>query len=678
MPALQVLKTVLIKPHPPTKHRRHIMNKATVWLMTCLAISLLLIFGASLQRGLEVVDEVFAQTKLQANRPEAIRTTHSAAHFVESGDAWALRDGGNDLYGVSVADYDDDHNDDLYLGWHMNAPVLYENNGAKAFVDRTNILALINDNNDFRDRHVAAFADYDGDDDLDLAIITGAVFGSCCGHDQLYRNGPTPWQDLAETLGIRDSDGSGRYGLWFDYDNDMDLDLFVGHVVYPESPEKNHNLLYDSGSAWKNVAPTVGLDSLDNSGTALAIDLDNDRDLELVLTPKYARPGGEPEQNLKFYRNDVSAVGKFVRLECAGTADYVTVAAGDVDNDGDADLVFGRLNNAAEIWLNPGVANSSPCMWTRRMLGASSRNATALVLMDFDNDSDLDFYFGRQNENGATPATVLLSNDGSTVSEDTNAGVALWSRSAELQATWGDFNRDGWSDIVCGGPQVEGYRHAALLLNNYKADFPTNRAVTLRLKYDRPGSKNRAAIGSRVRIEAQGKSWTRWIDSGGSWHASLPHYVHAGVGAAQQVNVQVNWPDGTTTSLNNLATNECWEVKYSTGAATRCKPPIATSVSSEETSPIAFSLLQNYPNPFWSAATSNPSTTIRFSLPQRELVTLKVFDVNGREVATLVDGEMAAGNHVVTFAPRDLAGGLYFYKFTAGKFSQTRKAVLVK
>jgi len=97
-----------------------------------------------------------------------------------------------------------------------------------------------------------------------------------------------------------------------------------------------------------------------------------------------------------------------------------------------------------------------------------------------------------------------------------------------------------------------------------------------------------------------------------------------------------------------------------------------------------FSLQQNYPNPFWSGATSpasgggNPTTTIQFTLQQREHVTLKVFDLNGQEVATLINDEMAAGKHVVTFAPRDLAGGLYFYQLTAGKFSQTRKAVLMK
>lgn len=647
------------------------MKKAIAWLATFLVIPLL--FGLLKTFGFNAVNEAVGQTVSPTNQPRVTGITYAATHFVETGTAWRLQDC-NDVYGISVADYDGDHDDDLYIGCHAEPPFLYENNGATAFIDRTSMLSLITDNNDFRDRHIAAFADYDGDDDLDLAIITGANFGNCCGHDQLYRNGPTPWQDLAETFGIRDSDGSGRYGLWFDYDHDMDLDLFVGHVVYPESPEKNHNLLYDSGASWKNVAPTVGLDYLDNSGTALAADFDNDRDLDLILTPKYARPGGEPNDVLKFYRNEVNVTGKFERIACdSTTGDFVTVAAGDVDNDGDADLVFGRLNSAAEIWVNPGT-KSDPCTWQRRMLGAASRNATALVLMDFDNDGDLDFYFGRQNESGASPAKVLLSNNGVSVSEDTSAGVALWSRSAELQATWGDFNRDGWVDLVSGAPQVEGFRHTALLLNNYRADFPANRWLALRLRFDRAGSKNRTAIGARVRIEAGGKRWTRWLESGGSWHASLPYYIHAGVGTVQTVNVQADWPDGTTTTHNGLATNDCWELNYVTGTATRCKPPVTTAVASDETAPVAFALFPNYPNPF------NPSTVISFQLPVSSHVTLKVFDVNGHEVATLVDGNLAAGNHDVTFAPqgRDLAGGIYFYKLIAGQFSQTRKAILMK
>jgi len=88
--------------------------------------------------------------------------------------------------------------------------------------------------------------------------------------------------------------------------------------------------------------------------------------------------------------------------------------------------------------------------------------------------------------------------------------------------------------------------------------------------------------------------------------------------------------------------------------------------------PEQLALLQNYPNPF------NPATVISFQLSENSHVTLKVFDVNGREVAMLVDGNLEAGNHIVPFAPRATATGLYFYKITAGKFSQTRKAVLVK
>ena len=86
----------------------------------------------------------------------------------------------------------------------------------------------------------------------------------------------------------------------------------------------------------------------------------------------------------------------------------------------------------------------------------------------------------------------------------------------------------------------------------------------------------------------------------------------------------------------------------------------------------SYFLQQNYPNPF------NPATTIAFSLPWRLPATLKVFDVRGREVATLVDGIVAAGQHSVVFQGTDLPGGIYLYRFNAGAFTQTRKALLLK
>jgi len=100
--------------------------------------------------------------------------------------------------------------------------------------------------------------------------------------------------------------------------------------------------------------------------------------------------------------------------------------------------------------------------------------------------------------------------------------------------------------------------------------------------------------------------------------------------------------------------------------------------------PRLFRLEQNYPNPFWSAATSparsggNPSTTIRFSLPQREHVTLKIFDIFGREVKTLVHGRLNAGEQQVIFDATGLPSGVYFYQIKAASFSLTRKALLMR
>jgi acetyl esterase/lipase len=85
-----------------------------------------------------------------------------------------------------------------------------------------------------------------------------------------------------------------------------------------------------------------------------------------------------------------------------------------------------------------------------------------------------------------------------------------------------------------------------------------------------------------------------------------------------------------------------------------------------------FQLRQNYPNPF------NPSTTITFSLPLDEHTTLKVYDLLGRTVTTLVDGHLNAGQHNIRFDASHLVAGIYFYRLQSGDFSQIRKFTLVK
>jgi len=98
----------------------------------------------------------------------------------------------------------------------------------------------------------------------------------------------------------------------------------------------------------------------------------------------------------------------------------------------------------------------------------------------------------------------------------------------------------------------------------------------------------------------------------------------------------------------------------------------ATDTEADASLPRTLTLQQNYPNPF------NPSTQIRFSLPASKTVQLQVFDLLGRNVATLVDGPMTAGQHEVSFDASDLTSGLYLYTITAGQQRVSRTMTLIK
>jgi len=91
-----------------------------------------------------------------------------------------------------------------------------------------------------------------------------------------------------------------------------------------------------------------------------------------------------------------------------------------------------------------------------------------------------------------------------------------------------------------------------------------------------------------------------------------------------------------------------------------------------ETIPTTYQLFQNYPNPF------NPTTKIRFSIPEVGIASLKVYDILGREIATLVNEEKPAGTYEITLYAEQLSSGVYFYRLQAGSFVETKKMILMK
>ncbi len=133
-----------------------------------------------------------------------------------------------------------------------------------------------------------------------------------------------------------------------------------------------------------------------------------------------------------------------------------------------------------------------------------------------------------------------------------------------------------------------------------------------------------------------------------------------GVQAADTVGVSYwlgGYPPGNTPAPN-------------TGVIFKHSGP--TAVGPGQAGPMAFALSQNYPNPF------NPATKIAYSLPHQMKATLRVFNILGQEVATLVNEVQNAGQHTVSFDASHLASGVYLYRLQAGEFTSTYKMILMK
>ncbi len=157
---------------------------------------------------------------------------------------------------------------------------------------------------------------------------------------------------------------------------------------------------------------------------------------------------------------------------------------------------------------------------------------------------------------------------------------------------------------------------------------------------------------------------------------------------SKDINVTLN--GGTTTGFSRYITSEDDDVEQmedlditgNTFSTTLPKESIITFVSKdfvavsneheERNYPREFALKQNYPNPF------NPVTTISYYLPATSNVTLKVYNLLGQEVASLVNGLMSAGEHKASFDASTLSSGIYIYRIEAGSYTDTKKMMLIK
>ena len=141
-----------------------------------------------------------------------------------------------------------------------------------------------------------------------------------------------------------------------------------------------------------------------------------------------------------------------------------------------------------------------------------------------------------------------------------------------------------------------------------------------------------------------------------------PDHIHEGTPWPQTV-----WP----TSYDLPVVSWRWEDLYVEFPPPDLTQPTAVREDKIDV-PFNYALEPNYPNPF------NPSTTIKYSMAEGARVNIKVYNISGQEVASLVNTDQKAGRYTVQWTGKDVSTGVYFYTLTAGDFSQTKKAVFVK
>ena len=162
-------------------------------------------------------------------------------------------------------------------------------------------------------------------------------------------------------------------------------------------------------------------------------------------------------------------------------------------------------------------------------------------------------------------------------------------------------------------------------------------------------------------------------------------YISALVGNNPLIKTQsygLNWSQVLTSSVNSISCVDSrliinaaviWNAAVSTsGQVVKSYDALEGVIKTNETTPSEFKMEQNYPNPF------NPSTTIKFSIPLRGFVNLKVYNSIGENINELVNTDLAAGNYTVDFNSQNLSSGIYYYTIISGDFKETKKMVLVK
>jgi hypothetical protein len=472
------------------------------------------------------------------------------------------------------------------------------------------------------DGYATVWGDVDGDGDEDAYLVNS-------GANALVRNDGGLFTDVSAPP--LDDSGAGRGAAWGDYDLDGDLDLYVVNLF------SSCALLRNDGAGLFADVTVPPLADAGASNSAEFVDVDSDGDVDLYVVAYGPN---------RWFRNDG---GVFVDATADPLGDASTGSGaswGDYDDDGDPDVFLANLGGS-KLLRNDGGGMfadvTAPPLDTAGL-------ATGAGWEDADSDGDLDLYVANQSG-----ADHYFRNDGAAFADAT---VPPLDDAGSGQAVaWGDADGNGSPDLFL----VNSGASSKLFLN---FSGGANRWIDVRLVGTQ---SNVSAIGARVRVTAGGVSRFRSVTSGSGYLSQGSRVLHFGLGAVGVVDeVEVLWPSGILQEVVGPPADTLLVIVEA----------VATGVAASRP-PAEFRLSPAVPNPFRSA------TVISFALPRAEDVSLRVVDVAGRLVRTLVTDRLQAGWHERTWNGRDdrgapVSSGVYFCRLESGVFRETDRVVKLR